>query len=110
MQHQKRFTILWSRDSWIWSSRTRRHRRFATSWSWGGTVTIVTKSGARISSTVDAPRGSGPRGIDWSEVDAKYRALMPESSLPAKRIEESLALIHRFDQLRHVSDLTRLIG
>ena len=80
------------------------------SWSWGGTVTIVTKSGARYSSTVDAPRGSGPRGIDWSEVDAKYRALMPESSLPAKRIEESLALIHRFDQLRHVSDLTRLIS
>jgi 2-methylcitrate dehydratase PrpD len=79
-------------------------------WSWGGTVTIVTKSGARYSSTVDAPRGSGPRGIDWSDVDAKYRALMPESSLPAKRIEESLALIHRFEQLKHASDLTRLIG
>jgi 2-methylcitrate dehydratase PrpD len=79
-------------------------------WSWGGTVTIVTTSGARYSSTVDAPRGSGPRGIDWSDVDAKYRALMPEASVPAKRIEESLALIHRFDQLTHVSDLTRLIG
>ena len=62
------------------------------------------------SSTVDAPRGSGPRGIDWRDVDAKYRALMPESGLPAKRIEESLVLIHRFDQMRHVSDLTRLIG
>jgi 2-methylcitrate dehydratase PrpD len=80
------------------------------SWSWGGTVTIVTKSGARYSSTVDAPRGSGPRGIDWSDVDAKYRALMPESSLPAKRIEESLALIHRLEQVKHASDLTRLIG
>jgi 2-methylcitrate dehydratase PrpD len=79
-------------------------------WGWGGTVTIVTESGARYSSTVDAPRGSGPRGIDWSDVDAKYRALMPESSLAAKRIEESLALIHRFDQVKHVSDLTRLIG
>jgi 2-methylcitrate dehydratase PrpD len=79
-------------------------------WSWGGTVTIVTKSGARYSSTVDAPRGSGPRGIDWSDVDAKYRALMPESSLPAKRIEETLALIHRFGEVKHISDLTRLIG
>ena len=29
-------------------------------WSWGGTVTIVTTSGARFTSTVDAPRGSGP--------------------------------------------------
>src|SRR5213076_3305403 len=45
-------------------------------WSWGGTVTIVTRSGARYTSSVDAPRGSGPRGIDWSEVDTKYRALM----------------------------------
>jgi 2-methylcitrate dehydratase PrpD len=79
-------------------------------WSWGGTVTIVAQSGARYSSTVDAPQGSGPRGIEWSDVDAKYRALMPESSLSPKRIEESLALIHRFDQLKHVSDLTRLIG
>jgi 2-methylcitrate dehydratase PrpD len=79
-------------------------------WSWGGTVTIVTKSGGRYSSTVDAPRGSGPRGIDWSDIDAKYRALMPESSLPAKRVEESLALIHRFHELKHVSDFTHLIG
>jgi 2-methylcitrate dehydratase PrpD len=79
-------------------------------WSWGGTVTIVTKSGARYSSSVDAPRGSGPRGIAWSDVDAKYRALMPESSLPVKRIEECLALIHRFEQVRHASDLTRLIS
>ena len=79
-------------------------------WSWGGAVTIVTRSGARYSSSVDAPRGSGPRGIDWSDVDAKYRALMPESKVPARRIEESLALIHRFDQVKHVSELTRLIG
>ena len=79
-------------------------------WSWGGAVTIVTKSGARYSSSVDAPRGSGPRGIDWSDVDAKYRALMLEPRLPAKRIEDSLNLIHRFETVRHVSDLTRLIS
>src|SRR5262249_29324247 len=59
-------------------------------WGWGATVTIVTRSGARYTSTVDAPRGSGPRGIDWSDVDAKYRSLFPDSGLPAKRIEESL--------------------
>ena len=78
-------------------------------WGWGGTVTIVTKSGARFTSTVDAPKGSAPRGIDWSDVDAKYRALMPDSRLPAKRIEETLTVIHHFDQVKHVTELTGLL-
>jgi 2-methylcitrate dehydratase PrpD len=78
-------------------------------WNWGGTVTIVTKSGARYTSTVDAPRGSGPRGIEWLDVDAKYRALLPESGLPAKRVEELLNMIHDFDQVKHVSQFTRLL-
>ena len=79
-------------------------------WSWGGTVTIVTTSGARFTSTIDAPRGSAPRGIEWSDVDAKYRALMPESKLPAARIEESLKVIHAFDQVKRMSELTRLLS
>ena len=78
-------------------------------WNWGGTVTIVTKSGARYTSTVDAPRGSGPRGIEWSDVDAKYHALMPGSGLPANRIEQLLNMIHDFDQLTQVSQFTRLL-
>ena len=78
-------------------------------WGWGGTVTIVTRSGARFTSTVDAPRGSAPRGIEWSDVDAKYRSLMPTSRLPARRIEETLTVIHRFDQVKHVSELTGLL-
>ncbi len=79
-------------------------------WNWGGTVTIVTTSGARFMSTIDAPRGSAPRGIDWSDVDAKYRALMPDSKLPAKRIEESLNVIHGFDQVKRMSELTSLLN
>lgn len=78
-------------------------------WGWGGTVTIVTMSGARFTSTVDAPRGSGPRGIEWSDVDAKFRALLPDSRLPAKRIEEILTMIHGFDQVKRVSELVRLL-
>ena len=78
-------------------------------WSWGSTVTIVTNSGARYTSTVDAPRGSGPRGIEWSDVDAKYRALLPASGLLAKRTEEILKVIHDFDQVKRVSEFTRLL-
>jgi 2-methylcitrate dehydratase PrpD len=78
-------------------------------WNWGGTVTIVNKSGGRFTSTVDAPRGSGPRGIEWSDVDAKYRSLLPDSGLPMKRAEEILKEIHDFDQVKHVAEFTRLL-
>lgn len=79
-------------------------------WSWGATVTLVTNSGARFTSTVDAPRGSAPRGIEWTDVEAKYRALMPQSGLPAKRIESVIAMIRDFDQLKKVSDLAALLS
>jgi 2-methylcitrate dehydratase PrpD len=79
----------------------------AYTWGWGGTVTIVTKSAARFTSTVDAPRGSAPRGIAWSDVDAKFRALMPDSKLPATRIEDVLSVIHSFENMKSVRELTR---
>jgi 2-methylcitrate dehydratase PrpD len=79
-------------------------------WNWGATVTIVTKSGAKYASTVDAPRGSAPRGIEWSDVDGKFRALMPQSRLPMSRIEQALKLIQDFDQVKKVSQLTSLLA
>jgi 2-methylcitrate dehydratase PrpD len=79
-------------------------------WPWGATVTIVTKSGARYTSTVDAPRGSAPRGIEWPDVEAKYRALMPASGLPAQRVEEVLKLVHDLDAVKRVSELTGLLS
>ena len=78
-------------------------------WGWGATVTITMKDGTKHSSTVNAPVGSGPRGIEWSDVDAKYHALVPESGLSSQRINESLDLIHRFDEVRDVGELTRLL-
>src|SRR5438046_10123978 len=83
---------------------------FRHDWRAGCTVTVVTKSGARYTSTVDAPRGSGPRGISWTDVDAKFRALTRDAGVSTKRVEQTLALIHRFDQVRHVSELTRLLS
>ena len=74
-------------------------------WSWGGTVTIVTTSGARFTSTVDAPRG-----IAWGDVEAKYRTLMPQSKLAGRRIDEILAMIRGFEGVKNVSQLTRLLA
>jgi 2-methylcitrate dehydratase PrpD len=79
-------------------------------WGWGGTVTIVARSGARFTSTVHAPRGSAPRGIEWNDVDAKYRALMPHAGLSQRRIEQTLDMIHQFDRVEDVSELTRLLS
>ena len=78
-------------------------------WSWGGSVTVVTTSGQRFTSTVDAPRGSGPRGIEWSDVDAKYRALMPDSKLPAARLAQILDQIHQFENVKRVPAFARLL-
>ena len=78
-------------------------------WTYGATVTIVTKSGGRFTSTIDAPRGSSPRGIEWSDIDAKYHALMSYSKLPATRIDQSLKVIHGFEQVKHASELIGLL-
>ena len=64
-------------------------------WNWGGTVTLVTKSGARHTHTVDAPKGSGPRGIEWADVDAKCRALMGKRSVSDTITPELLGLFRR---------------
>jgi len=39
----------------------------------GASVIIQTKDGRTFSSTVFAPKGAGALGIDWADVDAKYR-------------------------------------
>jgi 2-methylcitrate dehydratase PrpD len=79
-------------------------------WGWGATVTIVTTSGERYTSTVDAPRASGPRGIEWRDIDAKYFALMPESGLSTGRTRSALGIIHRLEESRDVTELTALLA
>src|SRR5215475_10414916 len=75
----------------------------------GATVTITLRDGRRFSNHVDFPRGSAPRGIDWADVDAKYRRLVPLSRLPQEKVEASLEVVHRFDAVKTVSELTRLL-
>ena len=71
----------------------------------GATVTIQTKDGRTFSSTVFAPKGAGSLGIDWCDVDAKYRSLVPGSGLSGQQIEGSLEVIHDFSSVKHVSEL-----
>ena len=75
----------------------------------GATVTIQTKDGRTFSSTVFAPKGAGSLGIDWADVDAKYRSLVPVSGLSGQQIEGSLEVIHDFSSVKHVSELVDLL-
>ena len=68
------------------------------------------KDGRRFSDHVDFPRGSAPRGIEWADVDAKYRRLVPLSGLPPDRMEASLEVVHAFETVEAVSELTRLLA
>jgi hypothetical protein len=42
------------------------------------------------------PKGSAALGIDWADIEAKYRTLMPNSGLGAERIEASSRADPRF--------------
>jgi 2-methylcitrate dehydratase PrpD len=78
-------------------------------WGWGATVTIRLKDGTEHRSTVNAPLGSGPRGIDWADVERKLRTLGPESGKSAQEIERLLELTHGFENERDVSRLVALV-
>lgn len=75
----------------------------------GGTVTITTRDGRSYSQTFEAPRGSGPRGIEWADIGAKYRALTPLGGLSQQSIDRSLAVVQRFEEAQSVSALTDLL-
>lgn len=76
----------------------------------GGTVIIRMESGEEFRSTCRAPRGSGPRGVDWADVEDKYRALAPLAGLSPSRVEESLAVIRAFEAPGSVGRLVALLG
>ena len=75
----------------------------------GATVTIRTKDGRTFSNTVYAPKGAGILGIDWADVDAKYRTLVPQAQLSDRQVEASLQVIHDFRHVTHVSALIDLL-
>ena len=76
----------------------------------GGTVVIRMNNGEEFRSTCKSPRGSGARGVEWRDVEDKYRALTPRAGLAPRRVEESLAIIRAFEAQDSVSRLVALIG
>jgi 2-methylcitrate dehydratase PrpD len=75
----------------------------------GATVTIRTSDGREATSTVYVPKGAGILGIAWTDIDAKYRTLVPLAGLSGAQIEASLARIHDFRSVTAMSELTGLL-
>lgn len=78
-------------------------------WGWGATVTILTKDGKEHRATVNAPLGSGPRGIEWADVELKLRTLGPDSGKSSGDIERLLGVVRGFEQEKDVSRLVALV-
>ena len=74
----------------------------------GAVVTIATRDGGSHSATVYAPRGSAAVGIEWDDVESKYRALVPHAKLSADNLEASLEAIRGLRRARDASGLIRL--
>src|SRR5262249_19368207 len=75
----------------------------------GAKVTIRTVDGRESTSTVHVPKGADRLGVAWSDVDTKYRTLMPASGLSAQAIEASLAMIHGIGRAAQVSPLVQML-
>lgn len=76
----------------------------------GGTVTIHMKDGRVFSSTCRAPRGSGPRGVEWLDIRDKYRQLAPLGGMSDAAVTESFACLRTFDGADAVARLVALLG
>ena len=76
----------------------------------GARVSVTTTSGRTVVTTVVAPRGSSERGIEWTDVEAKYGTLLTLADVDSSTIDRSLALIQRLDSLDQVSSLTAVLA
>ena len=75
----------------------------------GAVVTIRTRDGRSITNTVYAPRGSAVNGIAWSDVEGKYRALVPFAKLSGTNLEDSIKVIRNFRDVKQVFELIGLL-
>lgn len=75
----------------------------------GAVVTIRTRDGRTHSNTVYAPRGAAINGIDWADVEAKYRQLGPFAKFSGNNLEASMQVIRNFREVKNVSELIALL-
>ncbi|HZN22872.1 MAG TPA: MmgE/PrpD family protein [Burkholderiales bacterium] len=75
----------------------------------GAIVTIRTRDGRTYSSTVYAPKGAAMLGIEWPDVERKYRTLVPQAELSGNNLEASMDVIRNFREVKNVSELVRLL-
>jgi 2-methylcitrate dehydratase PrpD len=75
----------------------------------GATVTIRTYDGRRFTSTVHIPKGAAILGIAWSDIEHKYRTLMPNSGVNPIQIEASLSTIRNFSEIPGVAAFIELL-
>ena len=53
---------------------------------------------------------SGPRGIDWADIDRKARSLLPQSQTPPDDVERILELGRSFEKLKGLESLIALLA
>jgi 2-methylcitrate dehydratase PrpD len=71
----------------------------------GATVRIETTDGQAVTNTVLMPKGAARLGVDWPEIEAKYRALAPHAPIATHKVESSLAAIRNLRMATNVAQL-----
>ena len=74
----------------------------------GATVTIEASDGRCVTNTVHVPKGAGMLGIDWADIEVKYRALAPQA-LNSEQLNASLLVIRGFRNAHNVDALIDLL-
>ncbi len=76
----------------------------------GGTVTIHLADGRTVTSTCKAPRGSGPRGVEWKDIESKYLNLLSIAGIAPDSIYESWSCLRDFENQASCAGLIRAIS
>lgn len=75
----------------------------------GAVVTIETLAGGRWTGTVLAPRGAAMLGVQWPEMEAKARALLPFGQVVPEGIDAFLGEVRRLAESDSVSLLLQTL-